>query len=165
MTNTNLSAPIVGPHTVQVLKAPDALVRLEIDLRHRSPAFGWAYLLDTKFCSQLFLEHLTHSHLSMIVDNRQARHARTLVDHFPNFHAYCWSYNRTLHAKTFLFPHLAVTWITSYNLTVGSYSMSYNHAVRIDSPQITADLMRDWLDNAAHLKQIPHRKISGQSAS
>lgn len=160
MTNTNLTATLPSGDTVQVLKAPDALHSLELDLAQPGPVHGWTYLLDPIFAKRLFLDHLTHSEIFLLIDNRQRKHAAELVNNFSNFHCWSWSYNRTLHAKTFLFPSLNLTWVASYNLTLGSYNMSYNHAVRIHSRSITADLLSDWNINQRHSKILPQRKIA-----
>jgi hypothetical protein len=163
VTTTNLSTKLPSGDTLQVLKAPDALSTLESDLRERGPVHAWVYLVDPNFFRQLFLEHLTHSEIFFLIDNRQARFAKELVKDFKNLHCWTWSYNRTLHVKTFLFPALGLTWIASHNLTLGSYNMSYNHAVRIHSPTITADLLRDWHQNQQHSKIVPRKNFTGQT--
>jgi hypothetical protein len=157
-----LSAPLAGGGRLWILKSPDALAEFENDLSHVGDAYGWAYLIDPPFCRQLFLQHLTHSHIHLIVDNRQKRNAIELMHDYPTIHFYTWSSNRTLHSKTFLFPHINVTWISSYNFTLGSYSMSHNHAVRIESLTLARDLFRDWRHNQKTSKLIPQRKNSGQ---
>jgi phosphatidylserine/phosphatidylglycerophosphate/cardiolipin synthase-like enzyme len=159
--NTNLSDTFPSGEAIQVLKAPDALASFQLDLTHHAPVYGWIYLLDPLFAVSLLSNHLEHSEIFVLVDNRQRRHAATLVNTFPRFHAWSWAYNRTLHAKTFLFPDLQLTWISSQNLTLGSFNLSYNHAVRIHSRRITHDLLRDWQDNQQHSKIIPAKQKTG----
>jgi phosphatidylserine/phosphatidylglycerophosphate/cardiolipin synthase-like enzyme len=129
---------------VQMLTDKLTEPHLRDDLAQKGDVYAWTYLINAKFFERVFGTHLCSDELNMIVDHRQRKLCKQLQTTHPNLHAWSWSYNRTMHDKTFIFPALNIVYIGTYNLTQGSFWTSRNRCVRIDSKPLTADLLKKW---------------------
>lgn len=134
--------------SVAIIRGAEGLPLLKTDLNECSHAHLWAYLIDPPFFEALFRHQLDIGFIRVITDSRQIPAARRLAADNPRAHFRHWSTNRTLHDKTILLGQINVAWISSYNLTTGSWTMSYNRAARMQSPAIVAKLNfefdKDW---------------------
>jgi hypothetical protein len=130
--------------SIQLLSNKNTEMELWQDLQKPGPTFAWTYLINEKFFERVFGTHLFRDELNMIVDHRQRKVCANLQKNYGRFHAWSWSYNRTMHDKTFIFPALSVVYIGTYNLTHGSFWTSRNRCVRIDSKPLTEDLLKKW---------------------
>lgn len=146
---------LTHPGQIQLLGAHHALELLTEDLANVSHVYAWTYLIEPEFARQLLAEHLKHSQFSTIVDHRQRGVAQKLQQEFPNFNARSWSYNRTMHEKTFIFDRACVVWLGSHNMTKGSYTLSSNRAARIHSVSLAMNLRSTWLDQWETARRVP----------
>lgn len=139
---------------VRILDGKDAIGMLRADLAERGPAYAWAYLITSRFCDEYIAPHLEHSQLYLITDHRQRPIASELVNSNRHIHAWTWSHNRTLHEKTFIFPHLSAVWIGSQNMTRGSWILSQNRAVRIHSRELVEKMLREWHETRSNCRAV-----------
>lgn len=130
--------------SVSIIRGSEGEALLTADLHEVSHAHVWAYLIDPDFFCKLFQRQLSVGYLRVITDSRQIPVCRRLAAEQPRAHFRHWSTNRTLHDKTILLPQISVTWLSTYNLTTGSWTMSYNRAARMTSPQITSRLAHEF---------------------
>lgn len=129
---------------IEILTGAETLHVFRGDLSLHGNAFAWGYLLNEKFTEAVLEAREKTATISMIIDHRMLGVAARLQQKFPNFAAWSWSYNRTMHDKTWVFPAQGVIYIGTYNLTKGSYWLSLNRTVRIRSQAMTAQLMHMW---------------------
>jgi hypothetical protein len=122
----------------------DALQNLRADIADATNIYTWTFLLEENFFDNLFAKFLENKRLYCIVDHRMRGVATRLQQKHPHFAARSWSYNRTMHEKTFLFSPTSVAWMGSHNLTQGSFTMASNRSARIDSPQLFGALSTAW---------------------
>lgn len=148
---------------VHMLQGLDAYGQLLQDIRGITPVYGWAYLIETEFFKTLFDQHLKTKSTFLIIDNRQQPIVRNLLSIYPKLSAASHSTNRTMHDKTLLFPALGVTWIGTYNLTRGSWSMSQNRAARIKSHALALELLSEWDTQWRHCKILRPFQTPGQT--
>lgn len=139
---------------VHMLEGLDAYGQLLQDIRGTTPIHAWVYLLEPQFFRTLFHTHLQTKQLHLIVDNRQQPIVRELLELYPKLNAASHSTNRTMHDKTMLFPALGVSWIGSYNLTRGSWSLSQNRAARIKSHALCLELLDAWCQMFENCKPV-----------
>jgi hypothetical protein len=119
---------------VDLLDYQTALPALRSDLADRGPCLAYTYLIDTIWFHDLFGPHLAHSLLMVLADNRQRVALRGLTQEFAKLAAATWSTNRTMHDKTLVFPQKNVVYLTTSNLTKGSWTLSLNSTARIHCP-------------------------------
>jgi phosphatidylserine/phosphatidylglycerophosphate/cardiolipin synthase-like enzyme len=143
---------------IQLLGLAQALDQLTSDIHNSHVVYVWAYLIEATFFSTLFADHLSHARVYMITDHRQRYVCAGLQDTFERFTARSWSYNRTMHEKTFIFPELKTVWTGSHNLTRGSFTLSNNRSARIESAQLTTALADSWHRDWTLSKTIPRLK-------
>jgi phosphatidylserine/phosphatidylglycerophosphate/cardiolipin synthase-like enzyme len=143
---------------IQLLGLADAQNQLKSDIQNSHVIYVWAYLIEANFFSTLFAAHLSHARVYMIVDHRQRYVCAGLQDTFERFTARSWSYNRTMHEKSFIFPELNTVWTGSHNLTRGSFTLSNNRSARIESDQLTKALADAWHRDWTLAKTIPRLK-------
>ena len=148
---------------VHMLEGLDAYGALLQDIRGETPIHAWVYLLEPEFFKTLFHAHLATKKLNLIVDNRQQPIVRDLLAIYPNLSAASHSTNRTMHDKTILFPALGVSWIGSYNVTRGSWSMSQNRAARVKSFSLCDELMDAWNTMLHHCKILRPPQLPGHT--
>ena len=129
---------------VQILHDAEVLASFTRDIEKPGNIFGWTYLLTKDFVRHLLPAHRNGNTLCLIVDTRMHHVAADLQAEIPYFKAWRWSYNRTMHDKTWLFPDTGVIYIGTHNLTHGSYWLSLNRSVRIESRAISTLLMEQW---------------------
>jgi hypothetical protein len=129
---------------VQVYGLTNALQHIRADIADATNIFTWTFLLEETFFENLFGKFLERGNLYSIVDHRMRGAVTRLQERFPRFAARSWSYNRTMHEKTFLFSPAGVTWMGSHNLTQGSFTMASNRSARIDSTQLFDALYTAW---------------------
>lgn len=137
-----------------VMDGRDTLEALHFDLEKPGTVHGWAYLMDYEFTARLFAPHLENQDISLIVDNKMRSVAADLQYEFARLRCWTWSYNRTMHDKTLLFPAQGLTWIGTHNLTQGSYWMALNRAVRIESSHLTRELNAQWEHDVRSAKPV-----------
>lgn len=125
---------------VQLLEFGSALAQLRADLRRPGPCLAYTYLLDPLWFADLFSEHLSTSLLMVLADARQRPELRRLLAAHPKLQAATWSTNRTMHDKTLIFPQTNITYLTTANITRGSWTLSMNAVARIESPAFTRAL-------------------------
>ena len=120
----------------QPLENPDALKAIKWDIAHSSLAYAQTYLLEEKFFDELFHVYLLNFDLHILTDHRQKPIAKQLLARYNHLHIRTWSTNRTMHTKTLLFWPSQSLYCGSHNLTRGSFSMSANTTIRIETPAI-----------------------------
>lgn len=140
---------------VEVYGLTDALDQLKKDIAQATNIYTWTFLLEEKFFGELFSDFLTDKRLYCIVDHRMRALSSKLNRDFPHFVARSWSYNRTMHEKTFLFAPQNVAWCGSHNLTRGSYTMASNRSARIISPQLFGALHTAWYMDWERARPVP----------
>lgn len=139
---------------VTILSEHDAYATISADLKHAGRVYAWTYLIDPKFAEIMLATHLAQNDVSLITDHRMTNRAQDLVTRNPGIHAWTWSNNRTLHDKTFIFEALNVVYIGTHNLTHGSYWLSRNRSIRIESSDLTDALLAEWLRDRASARPI-----------
>lgn len=140
--------------SVRILTNQTALAVLDSDLRDFDSLFAWLFLVDEKFFTDHFAPHLDHSPMYVIVDDHQKGTARTLLRRHRRLAAWSWSANATMHDKTLLFPNKGVTWLTTCNLTRGSWTRSFNRAARIESHALTSKLLEQFNKMTSTAKRL-----------
>lgn len=144
---------------IQLLSLEHALQQLRQDLELRGTVYTWTYLIDYDFAADLLGRHLQHSKLYAIIDHRMRGTAAKLQRSYPTFSARSWSYNRTMHEKTFILPETATTWLGSHNMTRGSYTLSMNRSARITSLSLCKTLEQIWWDQWQTARALPRHTI------
>jgi len=160
MDNETIRPPAAAPAppNVELLGAPTALERLKADVRQSYTIHCWTYLLERTFFDEVFSDFLKRGRLYMITDHRMRYVAAGLQDTHERFTARSWSYNRTMHEKTFVFPDLNAVTLGSHNLTRGSYTLSNNRTARVQSTQLTKALCDAWHADWTRAKPMPRLK-------
>jgi hypothetical protein len=128
------------PATVQLFNGFDARARLSLDLAHNGPVLFWLFLMQADWLIDLIGPHLTHSHCQVLADHRQRSALKQFVKGYKMFHAATWATNRTQHDKTVLFPALNIAYLTTANITRGSWYLSHNSFLRVHSPSLVKRL-------------------------
>jgi hypothetical protein len=140
---------------VEIYGLTDALQKLRQDIYAATNIYTWTFLIDPTFFIDLFDTFLESKRLYSIVDHRMRGLCSDLNRTYPNFVARSWSYNRTMHEKTFLFSPQNVAWMGSHNLTRGSYTMASNRSARIVSSQLFGALHTAWYMDWERARPIP----------
>lgn len=154
----NRTSLTLAASNVRLLGLTEAHDQLCSDIANSCVIYAWAYLIEADFFTKLFKDHLAHARVYMIVDHRQRYVCAGLQDTHERFTARSWSYNRTMHEKSFIFPELQTVWTGSHNLTRGSFTLSNNRSARIESPQLTHALADAWHRDWTLAKTIPRLK-------
>lgn len=134
------------------------MTTLRDDLNAPGPVYAYVYLLHPPFFRELVAPHLSRDALWILADAHQLAPLHELADEFPLLHCATWSRNRTMHDKTILFPQLDVIYLTSANMTRGSWTLSVNAAVRVENRGLCGDLAATFIHRFAHAKVQPRRK-------
>lgn len=146
------------PCNVRLLSAQDALPQLRADLAAATKIYAWLYLVDETFFTNLFSDPLRDHDFFCVADHRQKPTLQTLVALFPNFYPRTWSWNRTQHDKTLILPNLEVIWLSTHNMTRGSWTLSTNRAARIESKEATKKLSETFLADYQRSRAVLARK-------
>lgn len=139
---------------VDFLPIARALPTLRADLEHKSPALLLCFLADPMWFPDLFADHLTHSNLDVLCDHRQRNLLKPLLSAYKKLHIASWSANRTMHDKRIIFPELGVIYLTTNNITQGSWSLSINSTARIHSLKLAHKLADDFQAMWLHAKPL-----------
>lgn len=135
------TTPNFSPNArVELLDFTKAYAVLKSDLADPGPCLAYAYLLDPIWFRELFTDHLQHSLLQMIGDSRQRTHMRLLQQQYKKLRCATWSNNRTMHDKTLIFPQKGIVYLTTNNITRGSWTMSLNSTARLECAELTRRL-------------------------
>jgi len=129
---------------IDFLPLERALPTLRRDLSETGPVLLLCYLADPPWIHDLFADHLKHSELQILCDHRQRSTLKPFLKGNKNLHIASWSYNRTMHDKRVLFPALDTVYLTTNNLTHGSWTLSINSTARIKSAKITERLTNEF---------------------
>jgi phosphatidylserine/phosphatidylglycerophosphate/cardiolipin synthase-like enzyme len=141
--------------TVQLLSYESALAALRADLREPGPCLVYAYLMDPMWFHDLFGEHLESQMIMILADHRQRSELRRLLSRYHRLRAATWSTNRTMHDKTLIFPKLNVTYLTTSNLTRGSWTLAMNSVARIHCPALRQRLEDQFNDHWKAARSLP----------
>ena len=150
MTDTQFGAPA----HVDFLPIARALPTLRSDLEQRSPTLLLCFLSDPMWFTDLFADHLNHSNLDVLCDHRQRTHLKPLLSTYKRLHVSSWSANRTMHDKRIIFPELGIIYLTTNNITQGSWSLSINSTARIQSAKLAHKLADDFQAMWLHAKPL-----------
>lgn len=151
------------PCSVRLLGAQDALPQLRADLADATVLMAWLYLIDDSFFTNVFSEPLRRCDFFAVSDHRQKRTLETLTKIFPNFYPRTWAWNRTQHDKTLIIPNLDVVWLSTHNMTRGSWTLSTNRAARIKSPDATRKLKDVFLADYQRSKAVLPKAPPGET--
>lgn len=143
---------------VDLLPLEHALPTLRADLEQRSVLLVYAYLIDPVWFDELFGPHLEHSLILLLADGRQRSMLRQLCTRHPRLRAATWSTNRTMHDKTLIFPQLDLSYLTTANVTRGSWTLAMNNVARIQSAAFTRALDQQFQEYWNHAHQVPKFK-------
>lgn len=144
---------------VQLLSFATAVENLRSDLARPEPCLAYTYLVEPLWFADLFGAHLSHSMLMLIADNRQRPQLRTLLSRHKKLQAATWSTNRTMHDKTLIFPVTGITYLTTANITRGSWTLSLNTVARIQSPAFTHALETQFHEHWRVCRILPRLQI------
>jgi hypothetical protein len=133
--------PIFAPNArVELLNFTQAYKVLRTDLSDTGPCLAFVYLVDVQWFRELFEQHLQQSLLMLIGDSRQRATLRILARQYTKLKAATWSINRTMHDKTLILPQKNIIYLTTNNITRGSWTMSMNSTARIECAEMTKRL-------------------------
>lgn len=143
---------------IQSITQHNGLAELRRDLTRTGDVLLWAYLLKPDFFLELFAAPLAKNHLWVLADDHQRRILEDLQRTHPKLHVATWSHNRTMHAKTILLPESGIAYFTSANLTRGSWTLSVNTTIRIESEHFVTQMARDFHSAFQTAKILPLRQ-------
>jgi phosphatidylserine/phosphatidylglycerophosphate/cardiolipin synthase-like enzyme len=129
---------------IQMLPLGEALHALRRDLDAPGAVQVYCFLATTEWIMDLLHQHLQHSTAAILCDSRQRITLRPLLSNYRHLHVATWASNRTMHDKTIIFPQTGIVYLTTNNLTQGSWSMSLNRTARIESNELASRLADDF---------------------
>jgi len=143
---------------IQILEGAEMRETLDRDLALPGNVYAWCYLFRKEFLYDLLTKTNVARKINFIVDCRQSAQAAELQDCLTQFNAWKWSYNRTMHDKTWIFPANSAIYIGSHNLNRGSFWTAINRSVRITSPLMTSKLMQTWNEDRQKAVKVQSHK-------
>ena len=129
---------------IQMLPLGDALASLRKDLAASGMVQIYCFLTSVEWIMDLLHDHLQHSDAAILCDSRQRVTLKPLLQTYRRLHVSTWSTNRTMHDKTIIFPATNLVYLTTNNLTQGSWSLSLNRTARIRSAPLADRLSNDF---------------------
>lgn len=136
------------PPNIQILEADHALATLRHDFTANNHALIYLYIYNEQFLLDLLQPERRGLAYYILADHRQRPLLQKVKERHPILNIRTWATNRTMHSKTIVFPAAGATYLTTANLTKGSWTLSTNQCVRIQSRTLARALHdyfeQDW---------------------
>lgn len=141
--------------SIELLRRDAALKLLFRDLCESERSFIYGYLIDEDWATAFLAEPLARNYMKILGDHKQREVLRNLSGRFKRLECATWASNRTMHNKTIILPPIGVTYLTTANLTKGSWTLSVNVAARIASQNFTANAYAEFAELWNAAKHLP----------
>ena len=133
---------------IESLWTPDALPRIEQDLKQPGDVWILSYYLDFGFFRKLLLWPTPTRNTYLLADRTQRENLQDLKRYDPNIQARIWSKTWVMHSKVILLEHPGIAYVGSPNLSWYSYQRALNITLRIDSrafaDELLAQIQKRW---------------------
>lgn len=137
---------------IELLEPSEVYKMLCHDATDVTDIYAWWYLFSEETLDNLLDTAGKKTNWHAIIDYKMTERAARAQARHPNLRTAAWSSNRTMHDKTMILPNRRVAYLMTHNMTHGSFWLSQNRCLRIQSYNLVSHLKAQWQEEFKRCK-------------